>query len=56
MGGSDVAYVKQAIGGNYPWFGPGLLTGIASADEKVSIENYLNCIKVYMATLVKLMG
>ncbi|MBE6939892.1 MAG: M20 family metallopeptidase [Ruminococcaceae bacterium] len=56
VGGCDMAYVKRAIGGNYPWFGPGLLKGIASADEKVPVVNYLNCIKVYMATLVKLMG
>ena len=55
VGGCDVAYIKKAIGGDYPWFGPGT-DEIACADEKVSIENYLNCIMVYMATLVKMLG
>ena len=55
VGGCDVAYIKKAIGGDYPWFGPGT-DEIACADEKVSIENYLNCIMVYMATLVKMMA
>lgn len=55
VGGCDVAYIKKAIGGDYPWFGPGGFR-IACADENVSIENYLNCIKVYMATIVKMLG
>ncbi|MBE6989309.1 MAG: M20 family metallopeptidase [Ruminococcaceae bacterium] len=55
IGGCDVAYIKRAVGGDYPWFGPGT-SRIACADERVSIENYLNCIKVYMYTLVKLMS
>ncbi|MCR5073776.1 MAG: M20/M25/M40 family metallo-hydrolase [Clostridiales bacterium] len=55
VGGCDVAYIKKAIGGDYPWFGPGSFQ-IACADENVSILNYLNCIKVYMATMVKMLG
>lgn len=55
MGGCDVAYIKKAIGGDYPWFGPGT-NHIACADERVSIQNYLNCIKVYMATMVQMLG
>ena len=55
VGGCDVAYIKKAIGGDYPWFGPGT-DEIACADEKVSIENYLNCIMVYIDTLVKMMA
>ncbi len=57
VGGCDVAYIKRAIGGNYPQFGPGSCHGgIATAGEKASLENYFNCIKVYMATMVKLLG
>lgn len=55
VGGCDVAYIKKAIGGDYPWFGPGT-DEIACSTEKVSIENYLNCIMVYMATMVKMLG
>ena len=55
VGGCDVAYIKKAIGGDYPWFGPGTFK-IACADERVSIENYLNCIKVYMATMVQMLS
>lgn len=55
VGGADASYIKRAIGTEMPWFGPGTFK-IACADECVTIENYLNCIIVYMQTMVKMMG
>ena len=56
VGGCDPAYIKAAIGGDYPWFGPGSLESTAATDEHVCIDNYLNCIKVYMSTMIKMMS
>ena len=55
VGGCDPAYIKDRIGGDYPWFGPGNFH-IACSDEHVLIRNYLDCIKVYMSTIVRMLG
>lgn len=56
-GGADAAYIKRAIGTEMPWFGPGRFDGgIATAEERVAIDDYLNCIAAYMLVLVKLMA
>lgn len=54
-GGADAAYIKKALGTQMPWFGPGNFD-VAIPKERVSIDNYLNCIKVYMLTMVKMMA
>lgn len=61
-GGADVAYISEATGADLPWYGPGLWgtdapkDAIATTAERVSIDNYLNCIQVYMLTLIKTMS
>ena len=55
-GGSDMAFVHAKYGFETPWFGPGNHNGVAGTFENLSIDNYLNCIMVYMNTLVTLMS
>ena len=56
-GGADASYIRRAIGIDMPWFGPGSRDGgVATTEERVFIEDYLNCIVVYMMTMVKMMS
>lgn len=55
-GGTDASYITVSTGADMPWAGPGHHDdGPATADERVCIEWYLDCIKWYMLTLVKTM-
>lgn len=56
-GGTDASFICDATDIDMPWFGPGYHdSGMATESECISIENYLNCIKTYMLTLVKAMS
>lgn len=55
VGGADAAYIKRALGTVMPWYGPGTMN-IACKTEHVEIDNYINCIIVYMLTMVKMMS
>ncbi len=55
-GGSDMAFIHDKYGFETPWFGPGHNEGIACSYENCKIDNYINCIMVYMKTLVTLMA
>ena len=55
-GGCDIAYIKEKYGFEAPWVGPGFIEGIATKEERISLEHYLNCIMMYMITMVKLMS
>lgn len=55
-GGTDASYITAATRVDMPWAGPGHHdNGPATADERVCIDWYLDCIKWYMLTLVKTM-
>lgn len=57
LAGSDAAYIAKYCNTNIPWFGPGAHEyGIAVKGEYVPIDNYKNCIKMYMHVLVDLMS
>lgn len=56
VSGADAAYIKRDIGTMMPWFGPGTFDNIANATESVPIDNYLNCIIIYMYTIVSLLS
>ena len=57
LAGSDAAYISKYCNTNIPWFGPGAHEyGIAAKDEYIPIENYINCIKMYMHVLIDIMS
>lgn len=57
MSGAEVSYIREKYGAELPWFGCGMLdTGLATTEECVSIQDYLDTIKIYMLTLIKTMA
>ncbi len=57
LAGSDAAYLAEFCKTSIPWYGPGAHEfGVAAKGEYVTIENYKNCIKMYMHVLADLMS
>lgn len=57
IGASDGTYVRNATGMAIPDFGvDGRISQIGKPDENVSIQDYLDFIKVYMLTVVRALG
>lgn len=57
MGGAEVTIIREKYGADLPWFGCGRIdTGLATTEECVSIQDYLDTIKIYMLTLIKTMA
>ena len=55
-GGGDTAKITQKYGFPLPQFGPGRFDQLCVPDEHVSIQEYLNFIKIYMYMVFKLVG
>ena len=51
-GGSDAANIREATGMPILNFGIGVDTESGTANEKVSVQGYLDFIKIYMMTVV----
>jgi acetylornithine deacetylase/succinyl-diaminopimelate desuccinylase-like protein len=56
-GCSDAAYIVQETGMAMPNFGPGNdVEEATSKNEKLSIDEYLSCVKIYMMVLLKILS
>ena len=55
-GGGDTAKITSAYGFPLPQFGPGKFDQLCTADEHVSVQEYIDFIKIYMHMVVKLLG
>mgnify|MGYP002678666038 CR=1 FL=1 len=55
-GGGDTAKITSAYGYPLPQFGPGRFDQLCVPEEHVSIDEYINFIKVYMHMVVDLLG
>ncbi|MGN1187239.1 MAG: M20 family metallopeptidase [Lachnospiraceae bacterium] len=57
MGCGEACYIKDETGCEIPLCGPGRHEdGMAAEDERLSIEEFLLSIKIYMMTIVEIMG
>ncbi|MCQ2554053.1 MAG: M20/M25/M40 family metallo-hydrolase [Clostridia bacterium] len=54
--GSDMAFIKDKWGYQTPILGPGTHKGVAGKYEMLRVDNYLNCIQIYMNSIVKLLS